>query len=175
MLNDTVPHEVAHFISVFVHGRNGDGHGWLWKSVMSVIGIRSAERCHQYSLEGVKVRNSVTPFKYSCGCKDFTHELSNTKHTRHQAAVSVGRKGYRCRKCKKFLTFNGFNHNGKFIPAKKTETKEVPVSVIIPVARPVAVPVIRVVPAPTVPDSGFRMVTRFVNGSLTNVRVPVNA
>ena len=175
MLNDTVPHEVAHYISVFIHGERGSGHGWLWKSVMHAIGL-SGDRCHTYSMEGVKTRRPM-PFKYTCGCDDGTkeHLVSSVIHRKHQLALSVGRKGYRCQKCRQHLVYQGIVDNGKFIPAKKTPsepTKEVPSYtfnlpvVPRPIERPITV---------TEPESKFRTVTRFVNGMLTNVKVPLEA
>lgn len=175
MLHDTVPHEVAHYVALFLYGKEGDGHGWRWREVMAIIGLAASTRCHEYSLEGVKAK--PMPFKYTCGCSK-EHNLSKTMHQRHQSALSAGRKGYKCRVCKKPLTYQGFTHNGNFIPSEKkdTPTKAVEVARIIPANL---LPKISVViqPKPIVvekPDSGFRTITRFVNGSLTNVRVPVS-
>ena len=54
LINVTVPHEVAHIVSVFVHGRlDGQGHGTRWGTMMYRLGL-PAERCHEMSYEGVK-------------------------------------------------------------------------------------------------------------------------
>ena len=47
MLEDTVVHEIAHLISWQVYGREGRGHGWMWKSVMNRLGVEPT-RCHDY-------------------------------------------------------------------------------------------------------------------------------
>ena len=166
MLNDTVPHEVAHYVAGFLHGRVAHGHGCLWKNVMSVIGIRAAERCHEYSLEGVKTRQVKKPYKYTCSChgEHNEHLVTEHVHRRHQLALSAGHRGYRCSRCKTHLIYQGFTHNGQFIPAKKPESpvKIVQVFNIVP-------------PKPVIKEteSMFKTITRFVNGSLENVQVPI--
>lgn len=178
MMNDTVPHEVAHYVSVWVFGKQGEGHGWRWREVMGVIGIRCADRCHQYDLEGVKLRKGKEQnFKYECGCME--HNMTKTKHARHQAAVALGGKGYRCRRCKRNLVYRGFNLNGKFIPSGQPatpepfKTKEVRVEQIIPRNLwPKITPTPRPEPKPVVQPT-HRTVTKFIDGVLTNVRIPL--
>src|SRR5271157_4294516 len=83
MLNDTVPHEVAHHVACFLFGRQANGHGHYWKMVMRWIGLHAADRCHTYNVENARLRNVERPFKYSCNCK--THFLTNHLHTKHQS------------------------------------------------------------------------------------------
>lgn len=60
MIDQTLPHEIAHLISYEVYGPVlGRGHGRCWKSVMIRLGLRP-DRCHNYSLEGVKTRTRRT-------------------------------------------------------------------------------------------------------------------
>ena len=177
MMNDTVPHEVAHYIAVFIHGRAGHGHGWLWKNVMAVVGISGADRCHQYSLEGVKARNMDKPYKYSCGCdgERGVHMLTKTKHKRHQDSVTMTCKGYICRRCRGSLTYEGFTIGGQYVPAKKPFVVQ-PTTVPVVEIHPKTVIPIQMVPIPlTETEGAYRMMTRFVNGSLVNVKVPVMA
>ena len=170
MLNDTVPHEVAHYIAIFIHGQKAHGHGWLWKSVMHAIGL-SGDRCHEYSLEDVKVKTIPRPFKYSCGCSD-GHTLTAYKHRQHFDSIGMGRRRLQCRRCRKYLTYEGIIQNGVFTPSqKRTPVVPEPVRIvqvfnIVPPAQPITV---------TEPESKFKTVTRFVNGMLENVKVPIEA
>jgi SprT protein len=66
VVNQTVPHEVAHIVTFMIWGREATAHGYHWKSVMNLFGKR-AERCHQLNTETAKqmrVRNV-----YSCKCQ----------------------------------------------------------------------------------------------------------
>ena len=166
-LNVTVPHEVAHYVTHHVFG-NVQAHGWQWASVMRVIGL-PPDRCHTFSLEGVKTREVAKPYHYACGC-DIKHNLTKQKHNKCQSNLTVyGKTGYTCRKCRKPLTYQGFTQNGIFVPMKKRETVVAPVKVV---------EVFRIeTPTLSVTDDQplFRMVTKFVNGSLVNVKVPITA
>ena len=166
-LNVTVPHEVAHYVTHHVFG-NVQAHGWQWASVMRTIGL-PPDRCHTFSLEGVKTRQVAKPYHYACGC-DIKHNLTKQKHLKCQSNISIfGKTGYTCRRCRKPLTYQGFTQNGIFVPMKKRETVAAPVKVV---------EVFRIeTPTLSVTDDQplFRMVTKFVNGSLVNVKVPITA
>jgi SprT protein len=165
MLNDTLPHELAHFVSIFLYGKNGDGHSLAWKLVMRWMGISDANRCHNYSLEGVKVKNTHRNYKYTCGCS-FFHMLTRKKHQHHQWLAENGYKGLRCKCCKQTLVYQGFEYNGTFIPFKKKESVNIPFSIdMVYVNPPVSKP----------QESTYKNVTKFINGMLVNERVLVNA
>ena len=172
MINNTVPHEVAHYVSIMIYGRRGSGHGWLWREVMAVVGIKAADRCHEYDLEGVKVRSGKeTPFKYSCRCEK-PHMMTRTTHQRHQASLAIGKRGYKCTACRQYLVYEGFMNGNTFVP--KQTTKEVKVEQIIPRNLfPMVVVAPKPEPKPVVAEPAFRTVTRFVDGVLTNVRIPL--
>lgn len=180
MLHDTVPHEVAHHVSAFIYGRKGYNHSHLWKDVMRVVGVKAAERCHEYSLDGVKVRNVQRPYKYSCGCTTNGHQLTQYKHNQHQLSLQRGRCGLKCGKCCRFIVYEGFTQNGIFIPVAKRQT---PPTVVIPAPRllvPVKItPITTFKPEPTITITeqvpAFKYVPRFVNGVLVNVKVPITA
>ncbi len=105
MLNDTVPHEVAHHLSAYIFGPKGYNHSCLWKGVMRVIGVPAAERCHEYSLEGVKTRQVSKPYQYGCGC-EVKHPATKSKHEKMQYHITIyGKTGYTCRKCRKPLVY----------------------------------------------------------------------
>ena len=63
MIENTVPHEIAHLIAFRLF--NDNGHGRFWKMVMVHLGL-NPERCHNYSLEGVKTRKSKRNVKCAC-------------------------------------------------------------------------------------------------------------
>jgi predicted SprT family Zn-dependent metalloprotease len=170
MLNDTCPHEVAHYVAGFLYGKAGYNHGHLWKRVMAWMGIPSAERCHEYSLEGVKVRNTHRDYKYSCPNCARVFMLTPKKHQRHQFLISYGTRGLWCPRCKQNIVFEGFSHNGNFIPtAKKMEPKHVEVSPTVFVHT--VNPPTPATPPPVVSEPTYRTITKFVNGMLVNERV----
>jgi SprT protein len=184
MLNDTVPHEVCHFISVFLYDTLGSGHGHYWKKVMEWAGIPYAERCHSYSTEGVKVRNSHKDYKYSCRCSNLDHWMTPRAHDN----ICHGGK-YRCKQCRGYLVYEGRKSGSHFIPADKSKQVEpkkiipaIPTRVTrrnildmfigLPMKKPATQPP---QPKPVEEESGFRVVTRFLNGTLQNERVPIGA
>ena len=87
----TVAHEVAHLITAACHGRTSP-HGAEWRSVMAHLGITDASRCHDYALDGIRVKRQRR-WDYRCACS--THELSTTRHKRMQA----GTTRYHCPRC----------------------------------------------------------------------------
>jgi SprT protein len=91
MINQTVPHEVAHLIAYLHYGRYAKAHGREWKSVMrNVMGL-NPERCHSYSMENAPNRGQR--FDYTCGC--MTHNVSKIKHNKMQRGQTRT-----CRTCK---------------------------------------------------------------------------
>jgi len=65
-VNRTVPHEVSHIIANRHFGKNC-GHGREWKWVMvNVFGVEP-KRCHDYNVEGHRVRKTFIHV-YTCGC-----------------------------------------------------------------------------------------------------------
>ena len=98
MINQTAPHELAHIITRKVFGRqvkNGrrTAHGPDWKNVMRNCFRLDPDRCHEYSTEGVKLRNALT-FEYTCAGG---HSISVGKNVHHK--IQSG-KEYKCKKCK---------------------------------------------------------------------------
>jgi predicted SprT family Zn-dependent metalloprotease len=169
MLNDTCPHEVAHYVAVYLYGIEGNNHGYLWRMIMSWIGVPAADRCHQYSLEGVKVRHP-RDYHYTCGCPGFTHCLTLRKHERHQFLLrNYNNSGFICKNCRQHITWVGFKNGEHFIPLAQAQSQ--------PVSVPRTFVNVEPTPAPSIPKSEptYRLVTKFVNGVLTNVKVPINA
>jgi predicted SprT family Zn-dependent metalloprotease len=82
-INDTILHEIAHAISVHIHGVKGRGHGEFWKHVASSIGC-NAKRCYS-------VKNMNMPqYKYTLICDN----CGNESHARR-----MGSSEYSCGIC----------------------------------------------------------------------------
>ena len=82
-INDTILHEIAHAISVHIHGRKGRGHGNFWKHVAKSIGC-NAKRC--YNSKDV----NTPQYKYTLICDS----CGNKSHRRR-----MGSSEYSCGKC----------------------------------------------------------------------------
>lgn len=96
MLNDTVPHEVAHIVVRF-HFPLARSHGWEWQTVMNKFGV-PATRCHNYETEAARTRKATSrPYPYHCQCQ--THWMTKLIHGR----IQKGRE-YSCRDCKGILS-----------------------------------------------------------------------
>lgn len=99
-LSQTVPHEVAHYITDLLYGlRRVRPHGREWREVMRRL---DAEPCAtgRYDLDGVPLRTQRR-FVYRCGCGE--HRLSTRRHR----AVCRGEARYLCRNCRGELRFVG--------------------------------------------------------------------
>lgn len=163
VLNQTAPHEVVHHI-VSTINPSAPAHGVEWKRMMTNLGLKPS-RCHGMNADDVQVKHRAKPFKYSCGCKDMEHWVTQLRHERFQTGQY---KMFRCRICGQSLHYEGWMQGAKFLPrpvvllkrkrAVRTEVEDTP---RIPTKF-----------APT-PDSGFRVVTRFIGGALVNVRLPI--
>jgi len=94
-LNDTVPHEVAHYIVDVRYRRRCKPHGPEWREVMQFFGIDKPRATARYSLDGIPVRRQRRHI-YHCGCQ--THEISSTRHYRIQRGIK-----YACRLCGGYL------------------------------------------------------------------------
>ena len=101
-LNQTIPHEVAHFVTWIKYGHQYSTggkriiHGSDWKQMMQFFGVKS-ERCHSYNTANSTVRK-LKRFTYKCSCQ--THELTSIRHNK----IQKGKGQYYCNKCKTQLT-----------------------------------------------------------------------
>ncbi len=96
-VKDTIPHEVAHLFSYALSNDRSEGHhGRTWKSVMRNVFRIKPNRTHSLDLSVVSLPKSQ--YKYICTCqKHFVGEVIHSK-------IQKG-KVYKCRACKKDLTF----------------------------------------------------------------------
>ncbi len=91
-LNETVPHEVAHFVVDRLWGlRQVRAHGPEWQSVMRALGAEPRATA-RFDLTGLPVRRQRR-FAYRCACR--SHELTTCRHNR----VQRGEASYHCRQC----------------------------------------------------------------------------
>jgi SprT protein len=97
-LANTVPHEVAHYVTEVLHGlRRVRPHGPEWQAVMRALGAEPVATC-RYDLDGLPVRRQRR-FSYQCACS--THSLTTVRHNR----VLGGRVRYSCRRCQTPLSY----------------------------------------------------------------------
>lgn len=98
LLEETVPHEVAHLVQYAIGPKDrktNPPHGKIWKGVMRQFGHKP-EVYHSIDLPPARVRRT---FEYLCGCK--THTISSVIHNRIKKGNS-----YRCRDCREVIMEN---------------------------------------------------------------------
>jgi len=99
-LVNTVPHEVAHYLTDMLYGlRNIRPHGREWQAVMRLLDAEPGVTCH-YDLTGVPLRRQRR-FSYRCACS--SHAVSAVRHNR----VQRGLGSYLCRQCREPLVYTG--------------------------------------------------------------------
>ncbi len=91
MLNETVPHEIAHLIVVLRWGAKCRPHGAEWRSVMPECFALEPQRTHSQPLK--PSRTLPRDFIYVCKCRK--HCLTRIRHGR----IARGQSVYRCRAC----------------------------------------------------------------------------
>ena len=95
-LDNTVPHEVAHYVSHVLFGLNKiRPHGQEWKSIMRTLGAEPRVT-GDYDLSGIPVKRQRR-FNYVCDC--MTHQLSTVRHNK----IVKGQSQYFCRRCERKL------------------------------------------------------------------------
>jgi len=171
LLKVTLPHEVAHAVQYFLYPyrlpesldllvaamtrkrkwqSEAEPHGWQWRQIMGWFGIRRPDVRHNMDMTNVERRAPIArPFRYVCGCGE--HFLSMQLHKK----VQLKGKTRHCLRCKQRIVYE--RQVGKPVAAK-------PVVDLSPVVKPAAKPV-----APAT----HKTVTRFIDGMLQNVRVPL--
>jgi len=102
-LNNTVAHEVAHYVVFCLHGiRKVKPHGIEWKQVMALFEVKP-EVTSSYDTSILPLHRQKQ-HRYSCAC--MTHQLSTTRHNKVQGKKAV----YKCRKCRQSLRWNNANN-----------------------------------------------------------------
>lgn len=96
---NTIPHEVAHYISDCLFGLNNiKPHGVEWQKIMRDFGAEPIVR-GDYSLDGIPVRKTRR-YNYHCACRKV--ELTSIRHQR----IQNGLQEYRCRDCREKLSLS---------------------------------------------------------------------
>ena len=91
-LSETVPHEVAHYVSDVLFGfRYIRPHGREWQSIMRFFGVVPNARC-DLDLSDIPTRR-LRHFNYNCLCG--SHQLTAIRHNR----IKSGKRRYFCRNC----------------------------------------------------------------------------
>jgi SprT protein len=99
-LNETVPHEVAHYVVHQLYPRRRvRPHGEEWRSVMHGFGVEPRVT-GSYDLSGIPQRRQKQ-FDYACKCQ--VHQLGSRRHS----TVQRGRGQYLCLRCNKQLDYLG--------------------------------------------------------------------
>ena len=129
LINDTVPHELAHIIC-FANGSDYK-HGWAWRRTCQWLG-GSGERCHKETVTYAKGNTYV--YTTSTG---HTVHLSAVRHRKVQGGTV-----YRFRDGKGTINFaSAYSLLGQQpVQAVKPLSKEVPVNTLLPKTAPVAAP-----------------------------------
>lgn len=99
VVNQTVPHEVAHLLTYAVHGTRVKPHGREWKQMMYSLGKRP-NRCHSLDTTTVTKRRSVTKVEYICGCGE------KLLLTRNRVTKMRNGKTYRHIRCGASVTYD---------------------------------------------------------------------
>lgn len=95
-LADTVPHEVAHYVTDMIYGlKRVQPHGNEWRQVMEVFDA-NPQRTHNFDLEGIPQRIH-SRFTYQCNCQSY--QLTTRRHN----LINNGQRRYFCRSCKSVL------------------------------------------------------------------------
>jgi len=100
IINQVVPHEVAHIVVFEVYNHEAQPHGYAWRRVMRLFG-KEPDRCHCMDVSTISLmKNKGVKYLYKCGCGD-GHSLTKLKHNRFQDGIS-----YTCKKCRTKLVFD---------------------------------------------------------------------
>jgi len=161
VLNQTCPHEVAHYVTDRMFP-NCQAHGVEWQNTMRKLGLKVV-RCHKMDSSKAKLRTVSRPFKYTCNCTNKEFLLTFRKHNQHQT------RKYICKRCKATIVYRGMFKGKQFIPKEQKMKKSV-------VTKEIEIlPIVVVKPKRIEPPATHRTVTRFIGGSLVNVRIPIAA
>ena len=97
MINETLPHELAHCIVHAIHDHRCKPHGAEWQDIMQLLG-REPTRCHRMEQPNLK-RKKQKRHAYECGCT--IHMVTTAKH--HKMIMKGQERS--CNRCKGTLTY----------------------------------------------------------------------
>ena len=91
-LAETVPHEVAHYVTDVLHGAvRVRPHGPEWRAIAQALGA-TPRATGRYDLSGIPVRRYAV-YDYRCACR--MHQIGVRRHRRVQDGTAL----YVCRRC----------------------------------------------------------------------------
>jgi predicted SprT family Zn-dependent metalloprotease len=97
MLNQTIPHEIAHSIQVWKYPHAKQWHGPEWKGIMRAMGLQPT-RCHSFDVSNNLKRHVPRGYMYFCPDCNQKFNLTIILHNK------IIKGQYRiCLKCKKRL------------------------------------------------------------------------
>lgn len=96
-IEQTVPHEVAHYVVFKRYVRRKKPHGPEWKAVMHDFGIPADVTC-KLDISDLPARK-LKRFTYKCPCR--AHELTSIRHNR----ILRGVNRYACPSCHQVLVY----------------------------------------------------------------------
>lgn len=94
-IQNTVPHEVAHYLVTCIHGRRVKPHGTEWKQIMQECLGAAASRCHHHEVP--------YPYVFRCRCEGQAGEYRYTRRGFNNFLRGTVRY---CPKCKSGLRFS---------------------------------------------------------------------
>jgi SprT protein len=97
MLENTVPHEVAHLVARAISPYRIKPHGNEWKAVMRAFG-RKPERCHSYDVENARVRRRSRRERVQMRCGGCGQSISVGPI--QYKKMMTGRANYRTKCCR---------------------------------------------------------------------------
>ena len=98
MIDETIPHEVAHVVTRWAWGGRVAPHGREWKSIMRAFG-KEPTRCH--TMETTSARRTPR-YPYRCACEKTVY----LGQVRHRRALKQPRR-YICPRCRNTLIYTG--------------------------------------------------------------------
>lgn len=98
MINETVPHEIAHAAARWFYGSRIKPHGREWRAIMHAFG-KQATTCHELPTRPAR---RMMYYPYVCACPAPNY-LSAIRHKR----VQHGRQRYQCARCGSRLRYGG--------------------------------------------------------------------
>lgn len=142
MVYDTLVHELAHLLTVALHGSEASAHGPEWKAVMRSLGV---EPSRTHSMDVSNAVKGEWVFKYRCACGD--HILTEAGHR----AIVQRRRSATCKLCGRVPRYSSeYRHQGvwyRLLPSG-TSVKIAAAPAAMPARAPAVSPA--GVPAPAV-------------------------
>tara|TARA_R110000851_G_scaffold218427_4_gene371351 strand:+ start:1071 stop:1646 length:576 start_codon:yes stop_codon:yes gene_type:complete len=78
MMDDTIPHEIAHVVEAFIHGESS--HGPRWNRIAKQLGC-SGERCHEMDMSKATRKRNRAIYIATCGT---TVKVTMNRHNKIQ-------------------------------------------------------------------------------------------